>query len=244
MRREEAIALKDKLIADMGRVGTLQVHLYAGPGVGKSTTRALVFGELKRRGREVEDVPEYAKQLVYEGAQGKLAYQPLIAGKQLWKMRSLEGKVEAIITDTSSLFSVIYGGPENGVTDAFRAWLIDDYRSRNTLDFFLERDMNAVYNPNGRTQKSIPEALAADQQIKDLLNEVGKPYKTIQMRFSSRDEREHNEHIIDIADDVERVLDLYTDSGLRLAQQRFTDLEAQRKIDREDDFASVLALFQ
>lgn len=202
MRLDEALHLRDRLLADMERTGTLVVTLYGGPGTGKSTTRALVFGELKQRGRNVEEAPEYAKELVWEKSSGKLGFQPYIIAKQMWRTRRLDGQVDAVITDTSTLLSLIYGGPENGVTPAFRNWVLDEYKSRNGLDFYLTRDPSRPYNPKGRTQQSLSEAEQADEQIKTLLDTNNIHYSEIQV------DKDGNSHVTAIADAVEQVLDL------------------------------------
>lgn len=201
MRLDEALHLADRLVEDMDRTGTLQVTLYGGPGTGKSTTRALVFGELKQRGLNIEEAPEYAKELVWEEATGKLGFQPYIIAKQMWRMRRLEGQVDAIITDTSTLLSLVYGGPENGVTPAFRDWVIDEYKSQNGLDFYLTRDPSRPYNPKGRTQ-NLSEAREADEQIRSLLHAYDIPYSEIQV------DKDGSSHIKVIADAVEQVLAL------------------------------------
>ncbi len=202
MRLDEALELQKKILVDMRRTGTLVVTLYGGPGTGKSTTRALVFGELKQRGLNVEEAPEYAKELVWEESTGKLGFQPYIISKQMWRTRRLDGKVDAVITDTSTLLSLIYGGPENGVTPAFRNWVLDEYKSRNGLDFFLTRDPSQPYNPSGRTQKTLDEAVDAGWQIKDLLDDNQITYSEIQV------DKTGNSHVYAIADCVESTLAL------------------------------------
>lgn len=202
MKLDEARKLADRLVEDMHRTGTLVVTLYGGPGIGKSTTRALVFGELKQRGLNIEEAPEYAKELVWEEAIGKLGFQPYIIAKQMWRIRRLDGQVDAVITDTSTLLSLIYGAEENGVTPTFREWVIDDYKSRNKLDFFLERDPSRPYNPAGRTQKNVQEALEADKQIKTLLDTYEIPYSQVRV------DKNGSGHVQIIADAVEQVLTL------------------------------------
>lgn len=181
MRREEVLALKDRIRIDLERRGTLHVRIHGGPASGKSTTRAEVFSILKRRGLNVEEVPEYAKNLVWEGAGGKLGFQPYIMAKQMWHMRRLEGQVDALVTDTSTLLSLIYGGPENGVTQEFCDYIIAEYRATNGLDFFLDRNPNIPYEGIGRTQKSLQDAVAFDEQIVKLLDEVGVPFDRVSL---------------------------------------------------------------
>ena len=183
MNLEEATKLKNRLskIMDHAESGTLRVTFYGGPGTGKSTTNALVFGRLKQHGLNVEMSHEYAKDLVWESRGAALGYQPYIIAKQMWRERRLEGQVDAILTDTSTLFSSIYGSEENGVTPAFTEWVLDEYKRANRLDFFLTRDPNREYNPNGRTQKTIEEASEADAEIRLLLDSNEIDYEVVQV---------------------------------------------------------------
>jgi hypothetical protein len=158
---------------------TLTVTYYAGPGVGKSTTNALSYGRLKQRGWDVEMSHEYAKELVWEDRQRALRYQPAIIGKQLGREHRLRGQVDAILTDTSTLFALVFGGPEQGVTPAFEAWLVDAYKRERRLDFFLERDYSREYMASGRRQKTLEEAAEADDEIRNLLHRYEIPFTTI-----------------------------------------------------------------
>jgi hypothetical protein len=202
MNLEQAEQLKNEILGvlDNGHKGTLRVTFYGGPGTGKSTTNALVFGRLKQRGLNVEMSHEYAKDLVWEKRDGALGFQPYIIAKQLWREKRLDGQVDAILTDTSTLFSFIYGTPDNGVTPAFKNWVIDEYRAENRLDFFLERDYSREYDPNGRTQKTIEEAAQADRDIRKLINHFGLEVVPIQV------DTEGNGHIDTIAKKIESVL--------------------------------------
>lgn len=157
---------------------TLRVGLYGGPGIGKSTIRALVFGTLKQRGVEIEEVPEYAKEMVWEERWNALKFQPSVIAKQMWRERRLDEKVDVSITDTSTLLSLIYGTEENGVTPAFRNWVLDDYRRAQRLDFMLERDLGHVYQASGRMQ-TYEQALKDDAAIRDLLDSESIPYVTM-----------------------------------------------------------------
>ncbi len=143
----------------------LIVALYAGPGVGKSVTAMRVAAELKCRGEDAEYVPEYAKELVYEGRFPTLGYQPYVAAKQMWMMDRLDGQVDVIVTDTSPLLSLVYG---RKLTPAFRHWLVDDWMRRDTLDILLRRWTGTRYNPNGRNE-TLAEAQEKDREIAEML---------------------------------------------------------------------------
>lgn len=152
-------------------MSTLQVFLYAGPGTGKSTTAAMVFARLKQAGRNVEVAHEYAKELTWEGAHGRLGFQPLVAAEQMWRLERLDGQVEAVISDTSPLYGLVYGTP----TLAFRQWLVDDFHARRTLNVYLHRDPTRGYNVRGRNQ-SATEATRMDQRIMKMLTDNRVPF--------------------------------------------------------------------
>lgn len=178
----------------MSQPETLHAHLYAGPGTGKSTTGALVFGSLKKRNHNAELPGEYAKDLTWENASGKLAFQPYVTAKQLWRLHRLEGQVDVTVNDTSILLALIYGSEEGGVTPAFRAWVLDAYRKMNTLNIFLERNPNRPYNPKGRNQTQ-EQAEAADAKIKALLEDNGLPYHSF---FVDKDDSYHVGEIVNL----------------------------------------------
>jgi hypothetical protein len=199
MRREEAEELRSRLVRRMHQKGTLKVGFYGGPGTGKSTTTALVFGALKQRGRNVEMAHEYAKDLVWEGRAAALQYQPYVIAKQMWRERRLEGQVDAILTDTSILYSFVYGDENNGVTPAFQEWVLDEYANSNRLDFFLTRDPNRDYNPRGRTQ-SQEEAEALDAEIQTLLIDARADFEVVQV------DKDGNSHVDYIVNKIEQTL--------------------------------------
>lgn len=183
-------------LAPLRTSDTLEVNIYGGPGTGKSTTGALVFGALKQRDHNVENAHEYAKDLTWEKHFDKLSFQPLVAAEQMWRIRRLLTQVSAVISDTSTLLGLIYGTEEGGVTPAFKTWLLDDYKRRNTLDIYLQRDPSRPYNPIGRNQTE-EEALAVDSKIRDLLTENGIPHIILTV------DKEGNSHVKEIVRLVE-----------------------------------------
>lgn len=163
----------------------LIVSLFGGPGTGKSTTASLVFGELKLRGYNAELVHEYAKDLTWEKAWGKLAYQPYVAAKQNWRLERLGDQVEVVVTDTATILGLIYGKEKGGMTPAFADYLVDDYKRRNTLNIFLERDTSRPYNPSGRRQ-SQQSAEAKDFEIISMLREQEIPFELVHIDVETR----------------------------------------------------------
>lgn len=164
------------------RSRTPLLSLYGGPGTGKSTTAALLFAAYKQAGVNVELAHEVAKDYTWEGAHGKLGFQPLIAAEQMWRYERLARKVDLIITDTSTLLSVIHGKVGGGST-AFNDWIIDDYRRRNTIDVFLTRNPMRAYNPSGRLQ-SADSAKSMDTTIRTMLQHYGVDHLEVEVGLS------------------------------------------------------------
>lgn len=158
------------------------LSLYGGPGTGKSTTAALLFAAYKQAGVNVELAHEVAKDYTWEGAHGKLGFQALIAAEQMWRYERLDSKVDLIITDTSTLLSLVHAKGRNA-TEAFRAWVVDDYRRRNTINVFLRRNHARAYNPHGRRQ-SEDSAKSMDTSIRRMLQQYGIDHLEVEVGLS------------------------------------------------------------
>lgn len=169
---------------------TLLVVLYGGPGTGKSTTASLVFGSLKQDGHNVEMAHEYAKDLTWEQRTNALGCQEYIWGKQVWRERRLQGQVEAVITDTSTLLSLVYGQP----APAFRDAVLEEYDRKWTLNIFLRRDPTRPYNVRGRNQ-SATDATRMDRRIEAMLESSNIPYASVPL---NKDTNSHVPLIVDM----------------------------------------------
>jgi len=85
------------------------INLWGGPGTGKSTTAAGLFSLMKLKGYDVELVPEYAKDLTWEGHHNKLADQNYVFAKQHRRIaRLVEHDLDYVITDSPLLFTIYY----------------------------------------------------------------------------------------------------------------------------------------
>lgn len=153
----------------MAEGGALVINLYGGPGTGKSTNAALVFGKLKLAGIRAELATEYAKDLVWEERHNALGFQPYVLAKQMWRIERVRHKVEAVITDSPILLGLIYseGMPARAEWNEF---LLAVHRSWDTADFFLRRPPEKTFDPSGRSQTE-DEAKALDGVIHGMLEQ-------------------------------------------------------------------------
>lgn len=143
------------------------INLFGGPGTGKSTTAAGLFHQMKCAGLEVELVQEYAKDMVWEHRHNILEDQIYIFAKQQRRISRLKGhNLDWVITDSPIPLGLVYTNPEQ-LTQTFNQLVMQVFNTYENHNFYLSR--NVTYNPNGRNQKSEPEAQVLDDKISNLL---------------------------------------------------------------------------
>lgn len=128
---------------------TLNVNLFAGPGVGKSTMAASLFVALKMRGVHAELVTEYAKELVYQNLIAGASQRDIIT-EQHRRQDMLQGKVQVAVTDAPVPLSLVYA-PEHERPELC-ARVQGLVGSWNTLNVLLHRDLATGYETQGRYQ--------------------------------------------------------------------------------------------
>jgi hypothetical protein len=151
---------------------TLVVNLLAGSGAGKSTTSAMLFAMLKQNGVDAELVTEYVKDMVWEDRKGVFACQAYVFGKQLYRIQRLVGKVDVIVTDSPIILSALYD-PEQDRN--FRDYIVTKFNQFNNINFFLHRN-TSTFNPNGRNEKTVEEAVENDKKLIRFLDQEGIDY--------------------------------------------------------------------
>lgn len=155
-------------------MGTKIINLFAGPGSGKSTNMAFIFGLLKKAGVNGEMATEFAKDKVWEESFGVFKSQPYVFGKQFHKVNRLVDKTEAVVTDSPILLSVTY---DNTSLQHFTPVVVEAFRSFDNMNYFIRRTKK--YNPNGRMQTE-DEAKVIDMQIYDMLHNYNIPFTIVE----------------------------------------------------------------
>jgi ATP:corrinoid adenosyltransferase len=87
---------------------TKVINMFGGSGIGKSTTAAGLYHQMKLQGLNVELVREYVKGWAWAGTKVNTYDQVYIFGKQARSEYMLYGKVDYIVTDSPILLSPIY----------------------------------------------------------------------------------------------------------------------------------------
>lgn len=145
------------------------VNMFAGPGVGKSTTAAGIFALLKMHDVECELVTEYAKDLVWEERNFTVENQLYLFAKQHHRQWRLKDKVDLIITDTSLLLNNIYGKLYNRFdSEIMYDFVLEEFNKYDNINFYIERIVK--YNDEGRFQTK-EQAEQIDNCIKEYLDE-------------------------------------------------------------------------
>lgn len=161
-------------------MNTKVVNLFGGPGIGKSTTSALLFGELKMRGYNTELVREYVKDWAWENKKVGKFDQLYITGKQAKKESSLYGKVDLIVTDSPIILSAFYEElyTNNQIVRPSILKFLELAKANGVThhNFFLTREK--LYNPKGRYETE-EQARNIDITLQAFLNDLNIPFEIV-----------------------------------------------------------------
>lgn len=151
------------------------INLFAGPGAGKSTLAARIFSEMKDRGKKIELVTEYAKDLTWENREDLLQDQLYILAKQNRRLARLTGKVDWVVTDSPILLGYQYTPPDYFI-GTFKPFLLDLWNNYHNFNFLVTRVK--PYQEFGRTQTEV-EARQIDRDIEQMLITMGIPHDPV-----------------------------------------------------------------
>ena len=115
------------------------VNLFGGPGSGKSTLRAGLFYEMKLAGYNVEEVTEYAKDMVWEERFNIFQDQIYILGKQNRKLLRLAEKVDWVLTDSPIIMGIAYM-VDTPYNETLKQLILEVFNGYDNLNIFVNRN--------------------------------------------------------------------------------------------------------
>lgn len=158
-----------------------RINFYSGPCCGKSVLAANVFTDLKKQGKNIELIQEYAKELAYEKRKIQPYNQLQIFTEQLTReYRVLNSSEDVIVvSDSPILLNIPYAIKYN-----FKSWkalvsIAKDFEMEYpSLNFFLLRE-DCPYTQAGRFE-DLNEAKDMDNKISHFLRENDVPFIMVQ----------------------------------------------------------------
>lgn len=140
------------------------VNLFGAPGAGKSTTAAGVYAQLSQRGYDVELVPEFAKELVWENNASALTNQAYVTARQFYMIHRLDGKCRWVITDSPALLGAAY------CTQEYPKSYIDTLywyhtQTDSDMNFLIHRPDSINYQGKGRVHNEFESRMVHDRIV-------------------------------------------------------------------------------
>ncbi len=151
---------------------TKVVNIFGGSGIGKTTTAAQLFFEMKLQGIHCELVREYVKNWAWRGEKIGIYDQIYLLGKQARYESTLYNKVDFIITDSPLLlcpaYEKFYRGTDIVHQSALKFVEFADSQGVEHVNFLLKR--THPFDPRGRFETA-EMAEQVDKAIKEFLVE-------------------------------------------------------------------------
>ena len=138
------------------------INLVGGPGAGKTTTALGVVAALKAKGVEAEFVPEYARELTFEGAISTTTQFDILAEqfKRLWRLMGTG--IEYAVTDSPLLLQLAY--TRDPIQQARTIWAASAFENL----YFAVRNSRETHSMVGRSQTAA-QAAEIDRQYDNLI---------------------------------------------------------------------------
>lgn len=155
------------------------INLFAGPGVGKTTTGLLLAGMLSMEGMRVEFVPEFAKFATFAKYNAALGDQDYMFAKQHHRLAVLraDSRLQYVIMDGPLPIALNYADPND---KEYEAIVLKRFFGFDNLNIFLERNPDLPYQQVGRSQTA-EEAQAICDRTLALMDAKGIPYERVQV---------------------------------------------------------------
>ena len=153
---------------------TKVINIIGGPGCDKSLFTAAIILYLNLHHKTVEQIPDFAKSLVWQKDYEALKNQYNIAQQQFRMLELLDGQVQYLVTE-SSLPQIMYYNehyPDNICDIAkTRKQILEWYKQHNNINVMVERS-ERKYVHTGRFQDE-EQAKEVDRGMRALLRREG-----------------------------------------------------------------------
>jgi hypothetical protein len=149
---------------------TKVINIIGGPGCDKSLFSSAIILNLNLRKKTVEQIPDYAKSLVWQKDFESLKNQYQIAQRQFEMIDLLDGQVQYLVTECP-LPQVLYYNENyaDNICDVAktRLHILEWYKQHDNLNILVERG-DKKYSHTGRFQDE-EQAREIDKELKKLL---------------------------------------------------------------------------
>lgn len=163
---------------------TIVVNIIGGPGTGKTTQASALFSKLKKLNLDVENVSEFAKELVWEKNTEAFKDRLYMHAMQNHRLFQMKDKLDFIITDSPLLLTSIYNNfylkdtQTSSYNEMIDKVVEETWNLYHNVTYLLIRD--TTYNMIGRRENK-EEALIIDEKVKEYLDYHQIPYKIVTM---------------------------------------------------------------
>jgi hypothetical protein len=159
---------------------TKVINIIGGPGCDKSLFSSAIILNLNLRHKSVEQIPDYAKSLVWQKNLEALKNQYCIAQRQFEMLDLLDGQVQYLVTECALLQVLYYNDTyKENICDIekTKAQILRWYGMHDNVNIFVERG-DKKYIQTGRFQDE-HEARKIDIGMREKLVQVGIPFTSM-----------------------------------------------------------------
>lgn len=165
---------------------TKVINIIGGPGCNKSLFSSAIILQLILHKKTVENIPDFAKSLVWQRDFEGLKNQYQIAQRQFDTLELLDGQVQFLVTECS-LPQILYYNEhyEENICDVAktRAQILRWYKQHDNINVIVERG-DGKYVHSGRMQDE-DEAIKIDRALRAGLAREGLPYTVLKPDISA-----------------------------------------------------------
>lgn len=156
------------------------INIIGGPGCDKSLFSSAIILNLNLREKSVEQIPDYAKFLVWHKDYEALKNQYVIAQRQFEMLALLDGQVQYLVTDCALPQLLFYNETyKDNICDVAKtkAKILEWYRAHDNINILVERG-DKKYVSTGRMQDE-EGARKIDTALKEMLTREEIPFTSM-----------------------------------------------------------------